>query len=162
SVLQPSEPATTEALRYLYTRLKQLHHEQRIQTIVCVGAGSDDDAASLLANLAMVAASAGERMLLIDSNVRQPVLHSLLHCSLTPGLADALATPECCQHVIQSTTCVNLHLVAAGTVTSATYATFESPALDTLLTRSKETYDLILCTASPALGLTDMAVLGSK
>src|SRR5262249_16247747 len=135
SVLQPSEPATTEALRYLYTRLKQLHHEQRIQTILCVGAGSDADIAPLLANLAMVAASAGERTLLIDSNVQQPVLHGLLHCSLTPGLADALATPECCQHIIQNTPCANLHLVAAGTVTSATSAALESPALDTLITR---------------------------
>jgi Mrp family chromosome partitioning ATPase len=47
-------------------------------------------------------------------------------------------------------------------VTSATYAALESPALDTLLTRSKETYDLILCTASPVLGVTDAVVLGSK
>ena len=64
--------------------------------------------------------------------------------------------------MIQSTTFANRHLVAAGTVTPATYAALESPALDTLLTRSKETYDLILCAAPPALGVTDAAVLGSK
>jgi capsular exopolysaccharide synthesis family protein len=161
-VLQPSDPAVTEALRYLYTRLKQLHHGQRIQTIVFMGAGPDDDTVSLLANLAIVAASTGERTLLVDSNLRQPALHNLLHCPLTPGLADALATPESWQQVIQSTTFANLHLVAAGTVTPATYAALESPALDTLLIRYKESYDLILCAAPPVLGFTDAAVLGSK
>ena len=161
-VLQPSDTAVTEALRYLYTRLKQVHHGQRLQTILCVGAGPDDDTVSLLANLAMVAASTGERTLLVDGNVRQPALHSLLHCLLSPGLADVLATPEGWQHVIQKTPFTNLHLVAAGTVTPATCAALESSALDTLLTQSKESYDLILCASPPVLGVTDAAVLGSK
>jgi len=162
SVLQPSDPAVTEALRYLYTRLKQLHHGQRIQTLLCVGAGPDDDTVSLLVNLAMVAASTGERTLLVDGNVRQPALHRLLHCPLTPGLADVLTAPDLWQQSIQSTTVDNLHVVAAGTVTPTTPAALESSAFDTLLARYKESYDLILCAAPPVLGLTDAAVLGSK
>jgi uncharacterized protein involved in exopolysaccharide biosynthesis/Mrp family chromosome partitioning ATPase len=161
-VLQPSDPAVTEALRYLSTRLKQPHHGQRLQTILLVGIGPDDDTVALLAQLAVVAASTGERTLLIDSNVRQPALHSLLRCPLTPGLAEALATPETWPQVIQHTTYTHLDLVAAGTVTPATYAALDSTALDALLARAKETYDLIVCAAPPVLGLTDAAVLGSK
>ena len=104
----------------------------------------------------------GERTLLIDSNVRQPSLHGLLRCALTPGLADALTAPELWQQSIQRTTVDNLHVVAAGTVTPTTPAALESSTFDTLLARYKETYDLILCAAPPVLGLTDAAVLGSK
>jgi capsular exopolysaccharide synthesis family protein len=121
-----------------------------------------DTTAALLVDLALIAASTGERTLLIDINMHQPSLHSLLHCGLTPGLADVLATPEVWLQSIQCTQVDNLHLVAAGTVTPTTSAVLESAAFDTLLASYKQDYDLILCTAPPVLACTDAAVLGSK
>jgi len=110
----------------------------------------------------MVAASTGERTLLIDSNIPQPSLHSPLRCALTPGLADVLATPDVWQQSIQCTQVDNLHIVAAGTATPTASAALESSAFDTLLASYKKDYDLILCAAPPVLGCTDAAVLGSK
>ena len=161
-VTLPLDTPVTQALRYLHTRFKHLNSERPIQTVLLVGPEPGDATASLLADLAIVAASTGERTLLVDSNVRQPALHSLLRCALTPGLADALTALDCWQQSIQRTTVDNLHVVAAGTVTPTTSAALESSAFDTLLARYKETYDLILCAAPPVLGLTDAAVLGSK
>jgi len=161
-VALPPDTPVTQALRYLHTRLKHLNSERPIQTVLLVAPGPGDATASLLADLAVVVASTGERTLLVDSNVRQPALHSLLRCALTPGLADALTAPDLWQKSIQSTTVNNLDVVAAGTVTPTTSAALESSAFDTLLAQYKETYDLILCAASPVLGLTDAAVLGSK
>jgi protein-tyrosine kinase len=110
----------------------------------------------------MVAASAGERTLLIDSNFHQPSLHSLLRCAPVPGLADVLATPDVWPHSIQCTQVDNLHIVAAGTETPTASAALESSAFDTLLASYKKDYDLILCASPPVLGCTDAAVLGSK
>jgi Mrp family chromosome partitioning ATPase len=86
----------------------------------------------------------------------------MLHCALTPGLADALTTPDVWHQSIQRTQVDNLHMVAAGTVTPTTSAALESSAFDTLLASFQKSYDLILCAASPVLGCTDAAVLGSK
>ena len=157
----PDTPVT-QALRYLHTRFKHLNSERPIQTVLLVSPEPGTAPASLLADLAVVAASTGERTLLIDSNVSQPALHSLLHCALTPGLADVLATPDFWQQSIQSTKVDNFYVVAAGTVTPTTSAALGSSVFDTLLARYKESYDLILCTAPPVLGLTDAAVLSSK
>jgi tyrosine-protein kinase Etk/Wzc len=152
----------TQAVRYLHTRLKHLTSEQPIQTVLLVAPEPGDTTATLLIDLAMVAASTGERTLLIDSNIHQPSLQSLLGCALTPGLADVLATPDVGHQSIQSTQVDNLYIVAAGTVTPTTSAALESLAFETLLANYKKDYDLILCAAPPVLGCTDAAVLGSK
>jgi capsular exopolysaccharide synthesis family protein len=149
-------------LRYLYTRLKRLKSERPIHTLLLVAPGPGDSTATLLVDLALVAASTGERTLLIDSNIHQPSLHSLLRCALTPGLADVLATPDVWQQSIQHTPVDNLHMVAAGTVTPTASAALESSDFDTLLASYQKRYDLILCAAPPVLGCTDAAVLGSK
>jgi capsular exopolysaccharide synthesis family protein len=152
----------TQALRYLHTRLKRLKSERPIQTVLLVAPGAGDTTATLLVDLAMVAASTGERTLLVDSNMLQPSLHSLLRCALTPGLADVLASPDVWPQSIQCTEVDNLHMVAAGTVSPATSAALESSAFDTLRANYEQSYDLILYAAPPVLGCTDAAVLGSK
>jgi capsular exopolysaccharide synthesis family protein len=152
----------TQALRYLHTRLKRLKSERPIHTVLLVAPEPGATTATLLVDLALVAASTGERTLLVDSHMHQPSLHSLLHCTLTPGLADALATPDCWSRSIQSTKVDNLHIVAAGTVTPTTSAALESAAFDALLASYTKDYDFILCAAPPVLGCTDAAVLGSK
>ena len=161
-VASPLDTPATQALRYLHTRLKLLKSERPIQTVLLVAPGPGDTTATLLVDLAIVAASTGERTLLIDSNIHEPSLHSQLHCALMPGLANALATPDFWPQSIQGTKVDNLYVVAAGTVTSTTSAALESSAFDTLLASYKKDYDLILCAAPPVLGCTDAAVLGSK
>jgi capsular exopolysaccharide synthesis family protein len=162
AVAPPPDMPAIQGLRYLHTRLKRLKSERPIQTVLLVAPDSGTTLAPLLVDLAQVAASTGERTLLVDSNLHQPSLHSLLHCGLTPGLADMLITPDIWHQSIQHTPVDNLDMVAAGTVTPATSAALESLAFDTLLANYQKSYDLILCAAPPVLGCTDTAVLGSK
>jgi capsular exopolysaccharide synthesis family protein len=161
-VTAPPDTSATQALRYLHTRLKRLKSERPLQTVLLVAPEPGATTATLLVDLAMIAASTGERTLLVDSNIHQPSLHSLLRCALTPGLADALVTPHSWPQSIQSTQVDNLHIVAAGTATPHISAALESSVFDTLLASYKKDYDLILCAAPPVLGCTDAAVLGSK
>ncbi|HEY7491838.1 MAG TPA: GNVR domain-containing protein, partial [Candidatus Tectomicrobia bacterium] len=153
---------TVEAFRYLYTRLKHLNGQRSVQTVLLTGIDQDEGLHTTLVGLATVTAGAGERTLLVDGNLRQPGLHSVLHCPRAPGLTDVLTTPEGWQKGVQTTAVDNLHLLPAGAVASTTVASLESPAFDALLTRLKETYNLILFAAPPVLGLTDAAVLSGK
>jgi capsular exopolysaccharide synthesis family protein len=162
SVASPLDTLATQALRYLHTRLKRLKSERPMQTVLLVAPESGDTTVTLLVDLARVTASTGERTLLIDSNFQHPSLHSLLRCTLTPGLADVLATPEVWPQSIQCTQVDNLHIVAAGTETPTASAALESAAFETLLSSYKQDYDLILCAAPPVLGCMDAVVLGSK
>jgi uncharacterized protein involved in exopolysaccharide biosynthesis len=162
SLLQQS-PGTSlvGACRFLYTRLKQYKNEHGIQMVMCMSVGLDV-ASSLLANVAIVAAKAGERTLLMDGNLRQPTLHRLFQCPLVPGLRDALMQPEAWQKSIQTTAIDKLDLIPAGPVNSATLTPLGLPTLDSLLAHCKEAYNLILCVAPPASDLSDAIMLASK
>lgn len=149
----------TEALRYLYTRLRHLQGQP--QTVLLVGTAPEDDTTSLLVQLAIVAAHASEKVLIIDGNGQYPTLHHLLQLQLTPGLAEILATPEHWQQGIQQTSIENLHLLAAGTAPPSPLGTLEASAFAKLLGHYKAAYDLILCTAPSFPRYTAAAVLGS-
>jgi capsular exopolysaccharide synthesis family protein len=161
-LLQPlSDGPRSEALRYLHTRVKHYNREQRVQSLLLVSPGPDEGATMTLVNLALVAASVGEKILLIDSDLRRPELHQLLQCSPTPGLVDILIDPESWQKGIHTTHVENLHLVPAGSVTPQAPMALESPAFSVLLARFRTMYDLILCAAPPICRYTDAAVLSA-
>jgi tyrosine-protein kinase Etk/Wzc len=161
-LLQPlSATPRSEALRYLHTRVKHYNGEQRVQTLLLASPGPDEGTATTLVNLALVAASVGEKILLVDSDLRRPELHQLLQCSPTPGLVDILADTESWQKGIHTTTVENLHFIPAGSITPQAPMALESPALRVLLARFLTMYDFILCAAPPICRYTDAAVLSA-
>ncbi len=161
-LLQPlSDVPRSEALRYLYTRVKHHHSEPRVQSLLLVSPGPDEGATTTLVNLALVVASVGEKTLLIDSDLRRPELHQLLQCSSAPGLVDILTDPESWQKGIHTTNVENLHLVPAGLITPQAPMALESPAFTVLLARFRTMYDFILCAAPPIGHYTDAAVLSA-
>jgi tyrosine-protein kinase Etk/Wzc len=161
-LLQPlSDTPRSEALRYLHTRVKHHNGEQRVQTLLLASPGPDEGTTTTLVNLALVAASVGEKILLVDSDLRRPDLHRLLQCSSTPGLVDILADPESWQKAIHTTNVENLHFIPAGSITLQAPMTLESPALRVLLARFLTMYDFILCAAPPICRYTDAAVLSA-
>jgi Mrp family chromosome partitioning ATPase len=116
---------------------------------------------TFIVNLAFVAAHAGEKVLLLDSNIRQPRLHSLLACPLSPGLTDLLANSQDIYKSIHTVAEGGLHFIPAGALTPTESGVLEPPALDTILKYGRETYDLILCVAPSVLAFSDAAILSS-
>jgi capsular exopolysaccharide synthesis family protein len=159
---QPPGTPLVESYRYLHTRLQHDRNGRGVHTIVLTSVGPDDAVPTVLTNLAIAAATAGTKTLLVDSNLRQPALHRLLQCPLAPGLTEVLMAPQEWQKGIQTTPVEHLHLLPAGGNSSPTSTGLASPAFDVLLTHVKGAYDLILCAAPPVLDLSDAALLGSR
>ncbi|MBV9174612.1 MAG: polysaccharide biosynthesis tyrosine autokinase [Chloroflexi bacterium] len=87
--LAAPQSATTEAFRSLRTAIL-LSSGVPPQCIVVTGAERHDGATFVAANLAIVLAQAGRRVLLVDGNLRKPALHALFNISNTTGFADLL------------------------------------------------------------------------
>ena len=152
----------TPILQYLHTRLKYHDNGHRTQTVLMAGPEATEATEALLVHLALTVARSGNKVLVLDTNLSRPTLHPTFHCSLTPGLAEALRAPDQWQHSIQLTQTENLHFVAAGTITATTLANLASADSDRLLMHYKENYDLILCAAPTSAGFHDAIVLGKK
>jgi capsular exopolysaccharide synthesis family protein len=157
-----ADASQSEALRYLHARIRHRNSDRQIQTLLCASPGSEPSSATTLVNLALVAASTGEKTLLVDSNLRHPELHQLLQCSPTPGLVDILTDPESWQKGIHATNLENLHLIPAGSITPRAPMALESAAFNVLLDHFRTTYDFILFAAPSICTYTDAAVLSAK
>jgi succinoglycan biosynthesis transport protein ExoP len=83
-----------EAYRMLAVRLRTTLHDQRASTLLITSAEPLEDARTVAAYLAAVSARSGQRAILVDGDLRQPMLHSFFDLAGVPGLKEAL---ECAQ-----------------------------------------------------------------
>lgn len=120
------------------------------------------DAATVAANLALVAAQGGDRTLLIDANVQEPTLAGLFGVKETPGLAQLLEGEQSdLRALAQSTTLPLLGVIAAGTGGARHNRLDRLGDLPATLLRLKNAADRVILAAAPALSSTDVARLGA-
>lgn len=88
-----------------------------LKTILVTSAGSGDGKSLTAANVSIaLARESGERVLLVDANLRKPSLHRLLGISQGKGLSDLLRGEASANEFIFKTDISNLHAVKAGTM----------------------------------------------
>jgi capsular exopolysaccharide synthesis family protein len=112
------------------------------------------------ANLALTLASSEERVLLIDADLRRPVLHGLLQAKRVPGLTEVLTGVATPRQAIQRVCGGRLDLLPCGTPVTGNPADFLSTgALRELVERLRSTYDRVVLDTPPAGSIADALVL---
>ena len=86
TLTDPQSPAA-EAYQSLRTNLEFSNLDKSVHTLVLAGTDSTVDADAAAANLAVVMAQAGDRVLLVDGNLRQPRLHELVGLPNASGVS---------------------------------------------------------------------------
>lgn len=82
--------------------------------VVVTSVGDLEQAQQIAANVARTCASKGYRTLVIDANLRQPVLHELFGTANERGLSTLLAGTEAPNRLCQPTNVANLALIPSG------------------------------------------------
>ncbi|MCB1555160.1 MAG: CpsD/CapB family tyrosine-protein kinase, partial [Xanthomonadales bacterium] len=102
-----------------------------------------------------------KRVLLIDSDLRNPSLHRTLGLDNSKGLSTCLsggAKPAECIHPAQV---ANLFLLPSGPLPPSPAELLSGPRMMSLLAQASERYDHVILDAPPVLGLADAPILGS-
>jgi capsular exopolysaccharide synthesis family protein len=105
--------------------------------------------------LASDLAAAGQRILLIDADMRKPSLHRLLGLPNTAGLSNLLARQKAISDVVQNAGTAGLQFIASGPLPPSPAQLLASNALPDLLSNLVESYDCIILDGPPVLGLAD-------
>jgi capsular exopolysaccharide synthesis family protein len=153
--------AAAEAYRALRTNLQFSGLDRDVRTVLLTGAGPGDGTTTVLANLGVSLAEAGQRVLLVDCDLRQPRLHLAFGLPLAPGLSNALASNES-EPAIQATDVAGLSILAGGDPPPNPAEFVASARLSALLDRLRTRFDRILIDSPPAGILTDAVVLAPK
>jgi len=156
------ESPHAEAYRVLRTNILFSRKDEKLNTIVVVSAGAGEGKSITVVNLATVFAQAGQRVLVVDSDLRRPTLHKQLHVSNNIGLTNYLLKQNQLEEVIQTSSVPMLDFMASGKLPSTSMSILGSAQMKEMVAELKQRYDFIFFDSPPILGVSDASVLASE
>jgi capsular exopolysaccharide synthesis family protein len=156
------ESRYAEAYRVLRTNILFSRKDDKLTTVVVVSAGAGEGKSTTTLNLATVFAQAGQRVLVVDSDLRRPTLHKLLHVANDLGLTNYLLKQNALEEVIQTTSVPTLNFMASGKLPSSSMSILNSAAMKEMVAELKHRYDFVFFDSPPILGVSDASVLASE
>jgi capsular exopolysaccharide synthesis family protein len=151
----------SEAFRSLRTNLQYLNFNQSIKVIAVTSANMGDGKTTVSINIATVYAKAGNKVLLIDCDMRRPMVGRTLNCN-GRGLSDHLVGKADLQSVINKVRIDGLQVINSGLIPPNPADLLDSEAFAKLLEEVKKEYDVVILDCPPVLGVADAVIIGSK
>lgn len=158
-----SESSFLEALRILHTNIRMLGSDRPIQSIIISSALPGDGKSTVSANLAQVATAMGQRVLIVDVDLRKPQVHDRLQMPNEIGLSNLIAEDLAPSRVIQPVMPNgNLFVITAGQLPPDPTKLLSSQKMKELMQLFEEQFDLIIYDAPPSTGLVDVSLIGQN
>ena len=149
-----------EALRNLRTSLHFAMMEARNNVLMITGPSPMIGKSFITGNLASVIAHGGQKVLLIDADMRKGHLHHYSDMAGKTGLSDYLCGQQERQQIIVSGEQPGLDFIARGQVPPNPSELLVHPRFAALLEWASQHYDLVLVDTPPLLAVTDAAIVG--
>ncbi len=148
-----------EAVRSLRTSLHFASLEAKNNVLMISGASPSIGKTFVSINLAAVIAQAGQRILVVDADMRKGYAHSLLNCELGLGLSDVLSGQASAQQAIKQTSIENLSFISRGKIPPNPSELLMHNRLAEFLEWAGKEYDIVLVDTPPILAVTDAAIV---
>jgi len=161
--LTESRSPISEAYRTLRTNLDFAGLDRALRTLVVTSAGMSEGKSTTLANLAIVSAQAGRRVILVDADLRRPTLHTVFGLANDAGLTTmmmddaALASPPLIKTAVDG-----LSVLTSGPLPPNPAEVMGSRRMEEIIAALAERADQVLFDTPPVVAVTDAAVLATK
>lgn len=160
---QNPEDLATESLRSLRTMLHFSLKDAGSNVIMVTGPAPSVGKSFTSANLAAVLAQAGNRVLVVDADLRKGALHRYFWArDRSGGLSDILARLADREAVTHATEVPGLDLIMSGSIPQNPSELLLGDAFGEFLAGASKAYDFVILDAPPVLAVTDPAIIGAK
>jgi len=157
-----AESPHAEAYRVLRTNLLFSRKDEKLNAIAVVSAGAGEGKSTTVFNLAAVFAQSGQRVIVVDSDLRRPTLHKMVRVTNNIGLTNYLLKQNTLEEVIQTTSLPTLDFMASGKLPSSSLGILSSAQMKDLITELKQHYDYVFFDSPPVMGVSDASILASE
>lgn len=152
--------AFLEAFRVVNTNLQFLSSDTPIQSIVVTSALPDDGKSTVAFHLARTAAAMGQRVLLVNADMRRPEKNLLSKLNNLWGLSSLISKNMDLEQVIQAVPGTrNFFTITAGVVPPDPTKLLSSEKMRQIMSDLKQQFDLVIYDTPPLLGLADASLL---
>ena len=161
AVTNPADLAI-EALRSLRTSLHFARLEAKNNILMISGPSPGVGKSFVSANLGAIMAQAGQRVLLIDADMRKGYLNKLFKLPAENGLSELLATRITSKDAIYQTEVEGLQVVPRGQIPPNPSELLMHANFTSFLDNVKDEYDIVIVDTPPILAVTDAAIVGRQ
>jgi succinoglycan biosynthesis transport protein ExoP len=154
--------APSESFRSLRTNLDFAGVDQPLRLLLVTSPGQGDGKTTVAANLAVAFAATGRRTLLVDADLRVPILHEMFRLPNDRGLTSMLLDEGLDLNAIaHETEQPNLRVVTSGPQPPNPAELLGSQRMRTLMSRLAEAADMVIVDSPPLGTVTDAAVVSA-
>jgi capsular exopolysaccharide synthesis family protein len=161
TVTNPRLPVA-EAYRTLRTNLEFASLERPLRTLLVTSPGPEEDKSVVLANLAVVIAQAGKRVILVDGDLRRPRQHELFGLSNAVGLSTVLRGEASVALPLADGGVAGLSVLPSGPLPLNPAELLASRRMSELIATLSDQADMVLFDAPPVVAVTDAAILAGQ
>ena len=158
----PKSPVS-EAYRSLRTSLLYSSSKKEPKSILISSAGPGEGKTTTVANLAITYANLGKKTLLVDTDLRRPVVHKVFEINREPGITTYLsAATDNYNSLIQDCEIDNLSIITAGIIPPNPSELLGSARMTELVKQLENDWDMVLFDSPPLVAVTDATMISQE
>ncbi len=157
----PRSPIS-EAYRVLRTNLRFSGIENPAGTLLITSGGPGEGKTTTAANLAVIIAQSGRRVILVDTDLRRPNVHRFFGLPNSLGLSTLFLGDAPISSVLQPTSVEGLRVMTSGPLPPNPAEMLDSKQMADILTDLRGQADMVILDSPPALAVADASILGSR
>lgn len=158
--VNPKSPIS-EQYRTVRTNMQFSSVDNDLKSFLVTSSGPAEGKSSTTANLAIVYAQQGKRVLLIDADLRKPTMHYTFRLDNLRGLSNVLVGEISLEEAVNGTDIDTLDVMTCGPIPPNPSELLGSRKMETLLKEAKLSYDLVIFDTPPVLAVTDAQILAN-
>lgn len=163
AALATSNSPIAESFRVLRTGLQVTRMTSNIRTLLITSSGPGEGKTFVASNLAASLASAGVRVILVDTDLRKPRLHQMFGLQRGIGFTNLVVNREnALEQALQPTAMRNLRILTCGTIPPNPAELLSSPRTEDVMCELLEQADIIIYDSPPAATVTDASIIAQR
>ena len=139
----------SEQYRLIGTNILYSSVDKEIKSIMVTSPQSSDGKSTTAANLAVVLAQLGKSVLLVDADLRKPIVHFIFNVSNANGLTSVLTKNISLDQTITATNVPNLHILTSGPIPPNPSQLLDSKAMEIMMEELKSMFEYIILDMPP-------------
>lgn len=152
----------SEQYRSIRTNIQFSMVNKDLRSLVITSSGPGEGKSTTSANLAVVFASSGFRVLLVDADLRKPTVDKTFALPNYSGLSTLLGNRATVEHAVQLSSISNLDILTSGPKPANPSEILNSSRMTKIIEEMNQKYDLVIFDMPPVVTVTDAQIMAAK
>ncbi len=153
---------SSESYRSLRTNLLYASPDKPFKTMMISSSSPGEGKSLTVCNTAKAYAQTGSKVVIVDLDLRRPVLHHIFQTRREPGFCELFLPNPDWDDIVKPTKIENLFLITAGRYTPNPAELIGSKKMDSIIEELKNRFDIIFFDTPPVIAVTDATILAKK